>query len=659
MFPILQPSRSTFWRYVFLVTFLLSLMAVWNLIDLAQRLNVDILSRPAWFGALICLGLFASAMLLGFAAGFSNLQERLWKFLELPATRLPRWIGIGVCFVALIGFSLITSLSGFKRVLHGEDWVHVFIFWLFSVLGMWGIKILRKDTFWLAALLGVILSQSTLHLLLAFWSQVTSYPFARGWSETSRFYFPSLFLSEHVYGQKFPLPILHPTLHLLLTPPYFFDAPLWAHRFWQVAIRYLLVAAVAPVMLRRVSVQGKEVRWLVALWIFLFLFMGQIYFHLTVPIMIMLIGFSLHNDRRNWFVILLASAWCGWSRVNWYPMPAMIASVLYLLEMPVKGKSLQQYLWRPFLWGIVGTLTAFAFQRIYIAISGVSDSQYFYTSVASALLWYRLWPNATYPTGILPGAILASSAVWLGIYLVIRARRDSFHPSRLILLVLALVVLFIGGLLVSLKIGGGADLHNMDAYFIILLIIFMYLVFSKYATEDGAPVQPVQIHWLVVAAVITIPVWSHIRSDIGFGKYDEQRTQSVLASLQEQVDEVNAQGGEILFITQRQLISMGMLQGVTLIPEYEREDLMEMAMADNTQYLRRFRSDIESQRFALIVVDPLRFFKMTSRRSFAEENNAWVTQVAKFILCNYREDAIFPADDIALYVPQVGMRQCP
>jgi len=634
-------------------------MAVWNLIDLAQRLNVDILSRPAWFGALICLGLFASAMLLGFAAGFSNLQERLWKFLELPATRLPRWIGIGVCFVALIGFSLITSLSGFKRVLHGEDWVHVFIFWLFSVLGMWGIKILRKDTFWLAALLGVILSQSTLHLLLAFWSQVTSYPFARGWSETSRFYFPSLFLSEHVYGQKFPLPILHPTLHLLLTPPYFFDAPLWAHRFWQVAIRYLLVAAVAPVMLRRVSVQGKEVRWLVALWIFLFLFMGQIYFHLTVPIMIMLIGFSLHNDRRNWFVILLASAWCGWSRVNWYPMPAMIASVLYLLEMPVKGKSLQQYLWRPFLWGIVGTLTAFAFQRIYIAISGVSDSQYFYTSVASALLWYRLWPNATYPTGILPGAILASSAVWLGIYLVIRARRDSFHPSRLILLVLALVVLFIGGLLVSLKIGGGADLHNMDAYFIILLIIFMYLVFSKYATEDGAPVQPVQIHWLVVAAVITIPVWSHIRSDIGFGKYDEQRTQSVLASLQEQVDEVNAQGGEILFITQRQLISMGMLQGVTLIPEYEREDLMEMAMADNTQYLRRFRSDIESQRFALIVVDPLRFFKMTSRRSFAEENNAWVTQVAKFILCNYREDAIFPADDIALYVPQVGMRQCP
>jgi hypothetical protein len=101
------------------------------------------------------------------------------------------------------------------------------------------------------------------------------------------------------------------------------------------------------------------------------------------------------------------------------------------------------------------------------------------------------------------------------------------------------------------------------------------------------------------------------------------------------------------------------LHGVTLIPEYEREDLMEMAMADNDVYLRKFRSDIENQRFALIVVDPLRFFKMTSRRSFAEENNAWSTRVAKFILCNYREEAVFSADNIVLYVPQVGERRCP
>ena len=68
---------------------------------------------------------------------------------------------------------------------------------------------------------------------------------------------------------------------------------------------------------------------------------------------------------------------------------------------------------------------------------------------------------------------------------------------------------------------------------------------------------------------------------------------------------------------------------------------------------------MQNQRFALIVVDPLNFNIMTSRRSFAEENNVWVRRVIKHILCNYRQEAIFPQDDIALYVPQTGERTCP
>jgi hypothetical protein len=125
------------------------------------------------------------------------------------------------------------------------------------------------------------------------------------------------------------------------------------------------------------------------------------------------------------------------------------------------------------------------------------------------------------------------------------------------------------------------------------------------------------------------------------------------------VDRTNAQDGQILFITQRHLISMHMLEGVTLIPEYEREDLMEIAMANHTQALGRFRQDMEAQRFALIVVDPLNYNIVSRRRGFAEENNVWVTRIMKYILCNYREAAILPADDIAIYVPQEGERQCP
>ena len=132
-----------------------------------------------------------------------------------------------------------------------------------------------------------------------------------------------------------------------------------------------------------------------------------------------------------------------------------------------------------------------------------------------------------------------------------------------------------------------------------------------------------------------------------------------MTNLQEYVDQTNAQNGEILFITQRHLISMHMLNNVTLVPDYEREDLMEIAMANNAQALGKFREDMEAQRFALIVVDPLNYNILSRRRGFAEENNVWVTRIVKSILCNYREEVSFPADDITLYVPQEGGRQCP
>ena len=117
--------------------------------------------------------------------------------------------------------------------------------------------------------------------------------------------------------------------------------------------------------------------------------------------------------------------------------------------------------------------------------------------------------------------------------------------------------------------------------------------------------------------------------------------------------------GEILFITQRHLLSMHMLDNVILVPEYEREDLMEIAMANDLQHIQTFREDMEDQRFALIVVDPLNYNILSKQRSFSEENNVWVTRIMKHILCNYREETAFPADEIALYVPQEGARQCP
>lgn len=658
---ITHPSDRTFWRFIFAALAVLVVLAGLGYWERSRDLHVSLPQSRAWQMLFVLLGAFFLAALVGVRMTYLRAGDRLWNRLESLGSdsRAARWLGVLLGVTGLFGFVLVSWHPFFQRLLGGQQGPRFLAFFLFSLMGMWGGKLLRRQTPWLTALIGVVLLQSVIHLLLVYMPRITSYPFAMGWSETSRYYYPSLFMAEHVYGKDYPWPILHPTLHLLLTPPYWFDASLWFHRFWQVAIRYLLLAAIVPPLLTRLKIQDQGTRWLVGMWMFLFLFMGPVYFHLAVPVIILLIGFSAQDGRRSWAAVILASIWCGWSRVNWYPMPGIIAAVLYLMEVPVAGKNIWRYLLKPALWFVVGTLVAFLSQRVYIALSGISSTDLFYTSLTSDLLWDRLWPNPSYSLGILPGALLASLPSWLAMWIVVRACLTDWHPIRLLFIFAALLVLFVGGIIVSLKIGGGANLHNMDAYLSLLLIVLAYLVFARYKSETGEAVKPVVLPWFVAVLLMLMPVWAWTQFDLGIRTYDAQRTQSVLAELQRHVDEAKAQGGQILFITQRQLISMHMLQGVTLVPEYEREDLMEMAMGDNTRYLDAFGDDMENQRFALIVVDPLNYKIMAADRSFAAENNVWVRRVMKRILCNYREEVVFREDEIALYVPQEGARQCP
>ena len=656
-----QPLASTFWRFILAANLFFAVYAVWSLTETTRQLNIIVSNSKPWMLLFVLLAAFVIATVSLLVISYSEAGRRLIKSLESSVVESTpqKYLGGLLLIIGLIGFALFTSNSYFIRVLGSASGARYLLLLLLSIIGMWGFKMLRPVTPWMTSLIIILLCQSIIQLFLFYLTQVTSYPFAMGWSETSRYYFPSLFLSEKVYGQKFAWPVLHPTLHLLLAPPYLFNAPLWFHRFWQVAIRFVLIGLIVPPLIKRISIENRPLRWLVGLWMFLFLFMGPIYLHLTVPVIIVLWGFSVQNERRTWIAVLLASIWAGWSRVNWYPVPGMIAVVLYLLEEPIDGKRLWNYLLKPFLWFVLGTIIAFVSQRIYIALSGI-DSPLFYSSLSSDLLWDRLWPNASYSLGLMPAILLASVPMWLVMYWVLRTeKKEAWHSVRLSLIFAALFVLLVGGLLVSLKIGGGVDLHNFDAYFCVLLIVFSYLVFARYRLENGELSPKVLLPWFLVLAVIIMPAWSALQSNITFKAYDPKETGAVLQTLQSYVDDVNAQDGQILFITQRQLISMHILKDVTLVPDYEREDLMEMAMSNNTKYLARFQADMQSQRFALIVVDPLSFNVISRSRSFADENNVWVRRVMKQILCNYRQEAIFAEDDVALYVPQEGVRQCP
>ncbi|MCI0553883.1 MAG: hypothetical protein L0287_23280, partial [Anaerolineae bacterium] len=361
---------------------------------------------------------------------FTKTGDQLWGRVEALG-QFHKLFGVGIIIIALAGFPLVVSNSFFRNILNGEEWVRIFVFWMFSLGGMWGIKIFRKESPWSIALIVFMLCQSVLQLLLINIPSVTAYPFAMGWSETSRYYYPSLFLSQQIYGEQFALPILHPTLHALLVPPYWFDAPLWFHRFWQMFLRLALVGLLVPAWLTRLSIRDRTLKIFTGMWMFLFLLMGPVYLHLTIPVLILLYGLSHPRAAQTWFAVLLASIWAGTSRINWYVMPGMIAAVLYLLEVPFNGKKFWRYISKPTLWFIVGTMTAYLSMQIYIALSGIPNPENFFTSLSSPLLWYRLLPNESYSFGLLPAALFVSLPMWLVLYQQFRSRRADWHPVRI------------------------------------------------------------------------------------------------------------------------------------------------------------------------------------------------------------------------------------
>ncbi len=651
---IKPPSLKNFWRLVLAILAGLAFLSAWEMLGLARRLEVQIETSKSWLGLLFGLGLIGFSALMGILLTFW-LPPRL-RFEIRPIGWL-RYLAFPALILLLLAYPLLIANPFYGTLTVKATATRMFLFWLIALAGTLTLRLLRQTLKWPLALGIVLLCQAVVHLVVSQLAGITAYPFALGWSETSRYYYPALFLSRKIFGQAYPWPILHPSLHLALLPPYLFAAPLWFHRAWQVGMRLLLLGLIPPALLYRLKIKHVGLRWLSGAWIFLYLLDLPLYLHLAVPVFIMLWGFSAAKPGRTWAALLAASIWAGLSRLNWYPLPGMLAAGLYLLEVPYKGKG-WRYLLQPAAWFLAGSAVAFLSMRAYIALSGIPSVGTFYTSLTSSLLWYRLWPNGSFDLGILPGILLFSLPVWLAAGFSGKWRQH-LHPLRLGLLGAMLLVLFVGGIVVSMKIGGGADLHNMDAYAVFLLIVGAYLFYHRFQPEDNKQLAPASTSWLVVGLLLVIPAWFGQRASVNPVTYDKAAAQVTLAHLQTWVDRVNAEQGEILFINQRHLISMHMLQNVTLVPEYEREELMEMAMANNKDYLSRFAADIENRRFAAIVVDPLRFTQVGRQEAMGAENNVWARRVVKPILCYYEPAETFPADRIVVYVPRVGAAQCP
>jgi hypothetical protein len=622
--------------------FSVSWFAIWTVVGLS------VLLAAAWFLAVL---------LPQIAANLSRL--------EIPhiASSLLcgcLWIIAALSFVPLTLFVLHPF---YGRVLEGRTWLKLDLLWWQSLVLAACLIALRKEFRAPGAIATAVIAQAASYRTLVYLPDLSAYPLSLAYSEASQLFESSQFFGRLVYGTPLALPVLNPALHLLLGLPFLLPhSPLWLHRLWAVILRSGLMAALSWLLARRMKIESRLIVGVFAGWAYLFLFQGPVYFHLTIPVIILLVAFDPERPGRSWGAVLLASAWAGISRINWFPVPSLLAACLYLLEVAVssEGGNWRRHLGRPVAWLLAGTATAFATWRIYVAVSG-NDPGMFASSLTSDLLWYRLFPNSVDPLGLLPGVLIVSIAPALIIFMALRRNLREWHVLRLAGLAAALVVLLLGGLVVSVKIGGGGDLHNLDAFIILLLITTSALFWGRFAPEisrSEAPGQPPTIPWPALALAVAVPVILAASQGAPVLRRDEALARDAIARLQQRVEEVQQNGGQVLFIDERQLLAFGQISRVRWVEPYEKELLMEMVMAHNEPYIREFQQALREQRYAMIVARSIGGYYKDRVQPWAEENNVWVESVGSLLACEYQQETLMPGMDLIVLLPREGAT-CP
>jgi hypothetical protein len=429
--------------------------------------------------------------------------------------------------------------------------------------------------------------------------------------------------------------------------------PIWVHRLWQAFLWVGLSGWGGYLLAKRVKIGNPSLVILTAAWSFLVFNLGPVYYHLMVCVIVILWGVDFNKPTKTMVVVILSSLWAGLSRINWVPVPAFLAATLYIIERPWnKAEEGWWYIGRPMLYGI-GGLTGFASYLAYLNLSGNETSK-FGSSFTSDLLWNRLWPNPTYWVGILLGVVIISVPMWLIIYYRIRENLEDRSVLKWTAYGLILVTLLAGGLVVSVKIGGGSNLHNLDAYFVLLMVPACIMFWKKDVYDlDHDSIRPEKLipYWLCVLAIV-IPCTLTIREGWVLSQPDLNQDKTDMAILEQRVSEAVQTGGEVLFIAERQIQVFQMVKGITLVPDYEKVELMEMVMAGNEDYLDKFYDDIADHRFSLIVLDAIRFDMKEESEAFSEEHNIWVEKVIKPVVKYYEYAPLGMRRNVNLLTPK-------
>jgi hypothetical protein len=557
-----------------------------------------------------------------------------------------RWISYSLLVLALGIYFLFVFLQQRYLPVFSGFWFWLLAFSLGALIGGILIRSVFGYEYWKSfSLAGLFIGAGS--QIIGYFPYPLSYPFTLNWSETSWFYYASFFFSQKLYHTSMPWPFLDIGRPLLLSAAYLVpNTPIWLIRIWQYFLFWVPALIVAFLLNRRLK-SKKDQAIILILWGFMWVLQGAVLYHLSFAVILILWGFDRDRFWKTIIWVAAASLWTGILRINWLPVPGIVAISLYLLETPVPEKAkLVEYLRKPLFYAIFGLGSGIASFAAYLFISGRADTR-IGTKFTAPFLTERLWPNATLATGIIPGILLVSLGVLIAIFLSWRAVR--YHPIRIILLLAMLIILLVGGMIASIRIGGGDNLHNLDAYLVLLMIWGAYAITGNIRSEEKENLF--QLPKIILLLIFLTPVLWTWQSIPPYSQKSTTTAYQELASLQQIVQtETHSQGKPALFVYQRHLITFGYID-TPLVTEYELEELTEMAISGKAEYFNQFYADLAERKYSLIILDNSQPIFKSNHSSFSEEDNAWVKYILIPVGKYYHPVLLLPQSGTEVYAP--------
>lgn len=438
-------------------------------------------------------------------------------------------------------------------------------------------------------------------------------------SEFSQIYEAAGFFSQKIFGQHIPLPMLDPlrsfmqSLIFLLDERSLLRFRAWEFLLWAIAVGFS-TWSISRYCKKNFGTDGL----LVFLFIAVFLQQGPVYPHVLMISGLFFLTFDLQKMRQSLGAVIICSVLAGLSRVNWFLFPGLMAVLLLCLDAikdrrRISAASLRLAVY----WVVAGLTTSLATSIVYLRLTH-NPIPYLSSNFNYPFLPMRLLPNEIYSLGIFLGTGVVT---FIGLLLLLQVTINKIKETTLAYLMIWAILIFLAGLgvIISMRIGGTFNLHNMDLFLLFLLVSIIALRqdFFRMSSISLSGAYKQAFLLLVIVPIIYTAVFARGAKPTTFEYPD-------LEQLQTRITVAERTGKPVLMINYRHLLVFGDLRVNELVTDYEKMVLMEMSMARVKPYLKNFEEAMMEKDYSMVITTGRYYTHFEQKDNIlAPEENSW------------------------------------